>query len=207
MKFYLISTLLIINCNGVKLNLEDKYNSIVDELDSKSKEVVLEINDEWLETEGNGAAIFTIANKVNIESESESKNIEASENIWLASSQLESKILEIDIGQIFGNQSIKIRVEKGKIKTEFEEFYKQEENIKLWESDHPKSEMKIPLNTIQINLSKLNNFEIGEVIYGECKLMTKPYYLKYRSQNFTKIEREYEVYFKFKVRQGYRVGK
>ena len=71
--------------------------------------------------------------------------------------------------------------------------------LKLKDSDEPTNKLEIPLETSEVELSKNKNFAIGEVIYGKSKIITEPYYLM--PLGFEYIKREYELYFKFKVRR------
>lgn len=70
------------------------------------------------------------------------------------------------------------------------------------EYDKPRSKAIIPLEIAEIELSKTGSFELKEVIYGKAKITTQPYYLQPLGfdGDFELVKREYELYFKFKVR-------
>lgn len=206
MKNFVPIMILFTACHAQKNIIENQYNMAITKLNPIFKEILPNINTELFESEGNGAAILLKSKIDTLESNNDYSNWELDEfekteqDVWIAAGELIEGKLSISVGQIFGNQFIRYIVEEGEISTIFSEHYKNDNLIKLKKWDEPTNELLIPLETSEVELSKTKNFVIGEVIYGKSKIITEPYYLKPMGFDFENIKREYELYFKFKVR-------
>lgn len=209
MKNYILPILLALtSCSVGKIALEKEYQKAITSIDPSFNEAIQLYNGEFFESEGNGAAVFLKAKIDTIGLNNDFKNWEYSEldkseqAVWIASGTLDSTILRIGLGEIWGNQFINYEVKKGKVASEFREYYKDDNLIKLNPKDAPINEAAIPLLVDEIALSKLENFEVGEIIYGKIKMITRPYYLQELGSDFDfeYIQRKYICYFKFKVK-------
>lgn len=207
MKNFVIIVILVTSCHSQKNVIEHQFNVAITQLNPKFEEILQIYNTKLFESQGNGAAIFLKSKIDTLESNNDYSNWERDEfekieqSVWIAASQFEENKLTIRVGQIFGNQFIQYIVEDGKISTIFSEYYKSDNLLKLKDSDEPTNKLEIPLETSEVELSKNKNFAIGEVIYGKSKIITEPYYLMPLGFDFEYIKREYELYFKFKVRR------
>lgn len=206
MKKYIFIILTLVSCKTSRSSLEHEYNNAITEINPLFDDVISKINGDLFRSEGNGAAIFLKSSTDIIESNNDYKNWEYSEmdtieqSVWISASKFDGKILTISFGQFFGNQFINHYVEYGKIKTEFIEYYKSDDLLKLQKNDSAKNELNIPLESVEVSLSKVRDFKSGEIIYGKSKIITKPYYLKPMGFDFEQVKQEYEYYFKFKIR-------
>jgi hypothetical protein len=181
--------------------LEKEYQDATNKLDRKYKEIVSKYNEILFKNQGNGAAILLTERMEIIYSNiglDNYDNIKDERTVWCASSQYHNDTLEISINDIFGNQFINIYVSNDSIDVTFEEYYKSDFIIRMNEFDTTTNQLKIPLETADVLLSKTSDFICGEVIFGKLILVTEPFYLG--SSNFKCLKREYECYFKFKVR-------
>lgn len=207
MKNFLLLAFLVASCQTQKKSIESQYNVATTKLNPIFKDELQKYNTKLFEKQGNGAAIFLKSQIYTLESandyadEKRDEFQKTEQEVWIASGELKEKKLTIRLGQIFGNQFIQYNVEQKKISTVFSEYYKSDNLKKLNKNDAQTNELTIPLAIAEVELSKNKNFVVGEVIYGKSKIITKPYYFKPMAFDFEYIRREYELYFKFKVRQ------
>lgn len=198
--------ILFASCHSQKNVIEIQFNVATTNLHPILKNILPKYNTELFESQGNGAAIL-LKSKIDIlDSNNNYSNWEIDEfektgqDVWIAAGELKERKLLISVGQIFGNQFIQYIIEEGEISTIFSEYYKSDNLLKLKKSDEPTNKLIIPLKISEVELSKTENFAIGEVIYGKSKIITVPYFLKPMGFDFEYIKRDYELYFKFKVR-------
>lgn len=201
-KYLSFILILLFSCGTTNVAIEHAYNRAKTKLNPELKDV-LSKHEELLASEGNGPAIF-LKNKIDtIEavngSEVFSESGQLDQDIWIAATEYNGTELKISIGTL-GNQFIEHKVHNQKISTEFSEDYKDDDLVKLKKEDQPSNELLIPLAIAEIELSKTANFKVGELIYGKVRLVTQPYYLQTLGYKFDYIKREYEYYFKCKIR-------
>ncbi|MBL0084525.1 MAG: hypothetical protein IPP37_19755 [Saprospiraceae bacterium] len=206
MKNFVIIMILFASCHSQNNLIENQFNVAITKLNPIFMEILAKYNTELFESQGNGAAILLKSKIDTLDSNNDYSNWEIDEfeksgqDVWIAAGELKESKLLISVGQIFGNQFIQYIVEEDEISTIFSEYYKSDNLLKQKKSDEPTNKLIIPLEISEIELSKTKNFAIGEVIYGKSKIITEPYYLKPMGFDFEYIKREYELYFKFKVR-------
>ncbi|WP_373550026.1 hypothetical protein [Haliscomenobacter sp.] len=206
-KYLLFLLTILFSCESTDLSLEQAYNHATTKLDPELNDVLLK-HDELLASQGNGPAIFLKSKIDTIESNNDyagySDASQLGQAIWIAATAYDGAELKISIGQIFGNQFIEHKVHNRKISTEFSEDYKDDDLVKLKKDDQPTNKLLIPLVVAEVKLSKTAHFKAGELIYGKAKVVTQPYYLKEPGYEFDCIKREYEYYFKCKIRMDQR---
>lgn len=202
-KYLLFLLTILFSCESTDLSLEQAYNHATTKLDPELNDVLLK-HDELLASQGNGPAIFLKSKIDTIEAvnghEAFSEPSQLDQDIWIAATDYDGTELKISIGQIFGNQFIEHKVHNRKISTEFSEDYKDDDLVKLKKDDQPTNKLLIPLVVAEVKLSKTAHFKAGELVYGKAKVVTQPYYLKEPGYEFNCIKREYEYYFKCKIR-------
>lgn len=206
MKYILVFFIFLNSCHTQKLTLQQEYRLAKTNINPIFHEVIPKFDRELFDSQGNGAAILLKAKIDTLESNNSYTNWERDEfetlgqDVWIATSQMEGNILIISLGQLFGNQFVQYEVSDGAIETKFWEIYQSDNVLKLARMDKPVNELVIPIEKCSVELSKTTGFKVGDVIYGKSTLLTKPYYLKPLSFDFEYIKREYEMFFKFKVR-------
>lgn len=186
-------------------SIEQAYNHATTKLDPELNDILLK-HEELLASEGNGPAIFLKSKIDTIESNNDHADYSDAnhlgQDIWIAATEYDGTELSISIGQIFGNQFIEHKVRNRKISTEFREDYKDDDLVKLKKDDQPANTLLVPLEIAEVKLTKMAHFKAGELIYGKAKVVTQPYYLKEVGTEFDCIKREYEFYFKCKIREA-----
>ena len=204
-KYLLFLLTILFSCESTDLSLEQAYNHATTKLNPELNDILLK-HEELLASEGNGPAIFLKSKIDTIEavnnSEAYSEASQLDQDIWIAATEYDGTELKISIGQIFGNQFIEHKVHNRKISTEFREDYKDDDLVKLKNDDRPTNKLVVPLEVAEVKLSKTAHFKAGELIYGKVKMVTQPYYLKEVGTEFDCIKREYEYYFKCKIREA-----
>lgn len=202
-KYLLFLLTILFSCESTDLSLEQAYNHATTKLDPEFEDILLN-HEELLASEGNGPAIFLKSKIDTLESNNDhpdySDTNQLGQDIWIAATEYDGTELSISIGQIFGNQFIEHKVCNRKISSEFRENYKDDDLVKLKRDDSPTNKLLIPLEIAEVKLSKTANFKAGELIYGKAKVVTQSYYLKEVGTKFDCIKREYEYYFKCKIR-------
>ena len=202
-KYLLFLLTILFSCESTDLSLEQAYNHATTKLNPELNDVLLK-HDELLASQGNGPAIFLKSKIDTIEAvnghEAFSEPSQLDQDIWIAATDYDGTELKISIGQIFGNQFIEHKVHNRKISTEFREDYKDDDLVKLKKDDQPANTLLVPLEIAEVKLTKMAHFKAGELIYGKAKVFTQPYYLKEPGYEFNYIKREYEYYFKCKIR-------
>lgn len=202
-KYVLFILILLFSCGTTDVTIEQSYNHAKTKLNPELNDILLN-HEELLASEGNGPAIF-LKNKIDtIEAvngpEAFSASGQLDQDIWIAATEYDGTELKISIGTL-GNQFIEHKVRNRKISTEFREDFKDDDLVKLKKEDQPSNELLIPLAIAEIELSKTANFVVGELIYGKVRLVTQPYFLQTIGYKFDYIKREYEYYFKCKIRE------
>jgi hypothetical protein len=186
-------------------SIEQTYNHATTKLDPELNDILLK-HEELLASQGNGPAIFLKSKIDTLESNYDHPDYtdadQLGQDIWIAATEYDGTELKISIGQIFGNQFIEHKVRNRKISTDFKEDYKDDDLVKLKNDDRPTNKLLIPLEIAEVKLSKTAHFKAGELIYGKAKVVTQPYYLKEPGYEFNCIKREYEYYFKCKIREA-----
>lgn len=204
-KYLLFIFMLFSSCGTTDVTIEQAYNHATTKLNPELKDVLLN-HEELLTSEGNGPAIFLKSKIDTIEANNNHADYsdanQLGQDIWIAATEYDGTELSISIGQIFGNQFIKHKVRNRKISTEFKEDYKDDDLVKLKKDEQPANTLLVPLEIAEVKLTKMAHFKAGELIYGKAKVITQPYYLGEVGTEFDCIKREYEYYFKCKIREA-----
>lgn len=204
-KYLSLILMLLFSCGTTDITIEQTYNHAKSKLNPQLNDILLK-HEELLASEGNGPAIFLKSKIDTIESNNDHADYSDAnhlgQDIWIAATEYDGTELSISIGQIFGNQFIEHKVRNRKISTEFREDYKDDDLVKLKKDDQPANTLLVPLEIAEVKLTKMAHFKAGELIYGKAKVVTQPYYLKEVGTEFDCIKREYEFYFKCKIREA-----
>ena len=202
-KYLALVLVILLSCEKSDTSIEQAYNYATTKLDTGLNDILLK-HEELLASQGNGPAIFLKSKIDTIEAvnghEAYSEASQLDQDIWIAATDYDGTELKISIGQIFGNQFIEHKVRNLKISTEFKEDHKDDDLVKLKKDDQPTNKLLVPLEVAEVKLSKTAHFKAGELVYGKAKVVTQPYYLKEPGYEFNCIKREYEYYFKCKIR-------
>lgn len=207
-KYLSLVLAILLSCERAEIpdsSIEQAYNHITTKLNPELNDILLK-HEELLASEGNGPAVFLKSKIDTIESNNDhadySDASQMDQDIWIAATEYDGTELSISIGQIFGNQFIEHKVRNRKISTEFKEDYKDDDLVKLKKDDQPANTLLVPLEIAEVKLSRMADFKAGELVYGKAKVVTRPYYLREVGTEFDCIKREYEYYFKCKIREA-----